>query len=148
MVDSMEQYSKPLKVEETKLGIKYWLNPRRTKPGRELIVTYDQRFPLIDFPLKYSHFVRFLNKGSVAGNHYHKEKQEIYVPVDGEFEVHLEDPITKEKEVINLNASDVVALYIKKKVSHKVVSKNDKGVLLVFASSPIKDDDDIEYKVD
>ena len=100
MTNSMDQYSEPLKTEKTKLGIKYWLNPRKTRPGRELIVTYDRRFPLVDFSLRYSYFVRFLEKDNVAGNHYHEKKQEIFVPIEGVFEVHLEDVSTKEREVV------------------------------------------------
>ncbi len=148
MTNSMDQYSKPLKVEETILGVKYLLNPRRTKPGRELVVAYDQRFPLVNFPLRYSYFLRFLKKGNIAGNHYHRKKQEIFIPIKGEFEIHLEDVVTKKREVINLISSDVVAFYVKTKVSHKVVSKKENGVLLVLASDPSKDEDDIEYKIE
>jgi hypothetical protein len=148
MTNSMDQYSKPLKVEETKLGIKYWLNPRRTKPGRELIVTFDERFPLVNFLLRYQYFVRFLEQGNTAGNHYHNIKQEIFIPVEGEFEVHLEDIETKEKEIIPLNALDNVAFYVKTRVSHKVVSKKDHGVLLVLASSNSRDNDEIHYPIE
>lgn len=147
MTNSMDQYSTPIKMEETKLGIKYFLNPRRTKPGRELIVIYDQRFPFIKFEPQYAYYVRFLEDGNTAGNHYHMKKAEIFIPMEGEFEVHLENINSKEKEIITLDAEDNVAFYVKTQVAHKVVSKKKGGVLLVMAASPSRDEDEIDYQI-
>lgn len=144
----MDKYSSPLKTEETKLGIKYWLNPRRTKLGRELLVIYDQRFPFIKFKLRYSYYVRFLEEGNTAGNHYHRKKEEIFIPIEGNFEVHLEDIDSREREIIRLNALENVAFYVRTNISHKVVSKKKEGVLLVMASSPSMDEDEIDYHID
>lgn len=148
MNNSMDKYSLPLKTEKTKLGIKYWLNPRRTKPGRELLVIYDQRFPFMKFELRYSYYVRFLEKGNTAGNHYHIEREEIFIPLEGEFEVHLEDIASKEKEIVKLDALENLAFYVKTNISHKVVSKKKEGVLLVMASHPARDEDEINYQID
>ncbi len=147
MVNSMEQYSKPLKVERTRLGKKYWLNPRRTKPGRELVVIYDQNLFLFDLPIRYSYFVRFFEKNNFAGNHYHNEKKEVFIPIEGEFEVHLENIITKENEIVKLNALDIIAFSIETQIAHKVVSRKETGTLLVLASQPSKDGDEVEYKL-
>lgn len=144
----MDKYSSPLKTEKTKLGIKYWLNPRRTKPGRELLVIYDQRSPFIKFEPRCFYYVRFLEKGNIAGNHYHRKREEIYIPIEGDFEVHLEDVFSKEKEIVKLNALNNVALDVRTNVSHKVVSKKKRGTLLVVASSPIADEDEIDYHID
>ncbi|PIY96388.1 MAG: hypothetical protein COY66_04170 [Candidatus Kerfeldbacteria bacterium CG_4_10_14_0_8_um_filter_42_10] len=148
MNNSMDQYSSPLKIEETKLGIKYWLNPRRTKPGRELLVIYDQRLPFMKFKLRYSYYVRFLEEGVAAGNHYHKKKEEIFIPLAGEFEVHLENIVSKEREIIKLNAFENVAFYVRTNVSHKVTSNKKEGVLLIMASQPNNDEDDIDHQLD
>lgn len=144
---NIEQYSNPLQKERTKLSTIWHLNPRRSKPGRELIVCYDQRTPLVNFNPVYSYVVRFHEKFNTAGNHYHKRKQEILIPLEGNFEVHLEDVETGEKEILKLNSVEPTALHIKTGLAHKVVSKEDRGILLVFASSPSDDKDEIEYQV-
>ena len=147
MINSMKQYSTPLSKEETKLATVWRLNSRRSKPGRELVVCFDQRFPLADFSPVYSYVVRFKERGNAAGNHYHRRKQEICIPLEGDFEVHLEHTGTKEKEVLKLNSEEPVAFYVQTGVAHKVVSNSDRGILLVFASSPSDDADEIEYLV-
>ncbi len=147
MINSMDKLSLPLKTEQTKLGVKYWLNPRRTKPGRELLVIYDQRFPFMKFELRYSYYVRFFQEGNTAGNHYHRKKEEILIPMQGTFEIHMENINSKEKEIMTLNAVDNTAFYIKTSVAHKVISKEKSGVLLVMASSPSRDEDEIKYHI-
>lgn len=145
MTNSMDQYSTPLKTEKTKLGVKYWLNPRRSRPGRELLVIYDQRFPFIEFDLRYAYYVRFLEKDNVAGNHYHKQKAELFIPLQGEFEVFLEDVASKKNEALHMSARENTAVYVKTGVFHKVTSKGAEGVLLVMASNPSQDNDEITY---
>ncbi len=99
MKDPNDTYSKPLKIEKYKLGVLYYMKPRTKKPGRELLVPYDERFPFVPgFKTRYSYFVRFLKRGNCAGNHYHKIKKELIIPLTGKFEVRLEDIKTKKQE--------------------------------------------------
>jgi len=147
-VNSMDQYSKPLRKKETKFGTKFYFNPRRTKPGRELVVMYDKRFPIVDFEPTYSYIVRFLEKNNAAGNHYHKRKEEVFIPIEGTFEVHLEDVSTKEREIVSLKSSDIVAFHFRTGIAHKIISKNDSGLLLTMSSDPSRDEDEIDYKVE
>ena len=149
-MDAMDQFSKPLKTEETKLGIKFTLNPRRRaeKAGRELLVTYDERWPMVEgFECKYSYFVRFLKAGNVAGKHYHESKHEIMVPIMGKFEFKLEDIETKETDQFELDAADNQAFYVRARVSHSVQSIEEGGVMLVLASSPNSNGDEYPYEM-
>jgi len=148
MDNSMDKYSSPLKTKKTKLGIKYWLNPRKTKLGRELLAIYDQRLSYMKFEPRYFYYVRFLKEGDTAGNHYQRKKEELFIPLEGDFEVHLENIASKKREIIKLNALENVAFYVKTNISHKVVSKKKEGVLLVLASNPSMDEDDIDYQID
>lgn len=107
---------------------------------------YDERFPYV-FKAKYIYVSKFLEKDNTSGNHYHKVKEEVLVPLEGRYEFWLEDINTKEKEKISLEDSDLKAIYIKTGISHKVVSKGASGVLLVLASSASSLDDEIEYEV-
>ncbi len=146
MDNPLIQFSKPLKIEETKLARIFTLNFRDSKKGRLFMPIYDERFPYV-FKAKYIYVSKFLEKDNVSGNHYHKVKEEILVPLEGSYEFFLEDINTTEKEQISLKDSDLKAIYIKTGISHKVVSTGGSGVLLVLASTPSSLDDEIEYEV-
>lgn len=146
----MDKYSLPICSHKTKLGIKFLLNSRRNpdKPGRELVVPYDFRFPLIQgFNPTYIYYVRIFEQGSVAGNHYHKKKKEIFVPISGNFELFLKSVITDERERHSLNSLDNVAFYIPTRVAHTIVPSQESGVFLVLATSPNTEDDEFKYVV-
>lgn len=133
-----------------KLGRLFILKPRRhpQKKGRELVVVYNKRFPVIKgFENRYSYLVRFLDKRSVAGNHYHIKKHEIFVPVFGKFEICLEDIKTGVRKTITISADAYHMLYIKPKISHKVMAKNKNAVLLVIASATALDTDEYHYEI-
>lgn len=145
MID-LEQYSRPLRIEKTKCGTIFWLNPRRFKPGREFIPLYDQRFPFVPgFEAKFIYYSKFLEKNNASGNHYHNIKQEILIPLFGNFEAHLENINTREKEILFLDCNEDISLYIPTQISHKIISKEDRGVLLVVASTASSSEDEIEY---
>lgn len=146
----MDRYSHPVKEEKTVLSRLFYLKPRENpeKPGRSLRVTFDTRFPLIkDFKPEYIYTVEFNEPGSQAGNHYHREKSELFYPVAGDFEVHLQDTQSRKSETITLRAENHVALYIKPGIVHKVVSKNKDAKLLVVASAPNIEGDEFTHDV-
>lgn len=129
------------------LGELYELKARQNpnKPGRELFVLYDKKSPIIDgFEINYEYYVEFHNKGSKAGDHYHKLKKEIFIPINGDFIVSLIDPKTKENETINLNEKDHLVLYIPSMIAHTVTSKNENSKLLILATSS-NDNDEFSY---
>ena len=146
MVANLAQFSKPLKFEKTKLATVFWLNFRDSKKGRLFIPIYDERFPFV-FNLKYSYLSKFLKKDNVSGNHYHKVKQEIIIPIQGKFEVYLMDINTHEKELFIFDGDENKAIYINTFISHKIISLKKTGILLVLASNPSSVKDEIEYKI-
>ncbi len=144
----MDIYSKPLKIKKYKLGILYYMRPRTKKPGRELLVPYDDRYPFVKgFKTHYSYFVRFLKRGNCAGNHYHKKKHELLIPLVGEFEVKLEDIRTKKQERLIIRSKNYVAFYIHPRISHAITSKTKNGIFLVMATSPALETDDCRYEI-
>ncbi len=150
MSDPMDIYSKPIKTQNTKLGRLFWMQPRRKpeKPGRELIVNFDDRFPFAnDFEVHFSYLVKFFEIGNFAGNHYHIKKQELFIPVSGKFTVHLENIETKEKETIKIDSEERQIFYIQPKTAHKVVSESANAVLLVLATSANIDGDEFGYVI-
>ncbi|MDP3742247.1 MAG: WxcM-like domain-containing protein [Candidatus Micrarchaeota archaeon] len=146
----IEYYSKPLKIEKRKLCTIYHIKPRSkaVKPGRELIVAYDERYPRVNgFKTRYAYFVRFLKKGNAAGNHYHEKKNELMIPVVGDLTIKLEDIETKKKETIIARADKPVAVWVKPRIAHAVVAGKPSDIILVLASTPSADDDEFPYQI-
>lgn len=146
MDNSLDQFSKPLKVEKTELATIFSLNYRDSKKGRLFMPIYDARFPYV-FESSYVYISKFLERDNASGNHYHRVKQEILIPLSGNFEFYLEDISTHKKETFKISDTENKAIYIKTLVSHKIKSLNDTGVLLVLASTPSSMDDEIEYTI-
>ncbi len=145
---SISEYSKPEKVVKQKLCTVYYLKQRLSKPGRELIVGYNNAIPLASgLKSNYIYLVRFFEKGNVAGNHYHKEKRELLIPVNGEMEVHLENVETKEREKIIINSKQPVAIDVPTGIAHAIKSTKEGDIFLVVASNQSNDEDEISYQV-
>jgi dTDP-4-dehydrorhamnose 3,5-epimerase-like enzyme len=145
----LDKFSKPVNITKTKLSVIFSNNFRDSKKGRYFMPLYDDRFPFLDnFKVKYIYCSKFLEKNNASGNHYHLIKQEILIPLSGSYEFHLENIQSKEKEVLKFSSDDNVSIYIPTKISHKVVSLDDTGVLLVLANTHSDLSDEIEYFVD
>lgn len=146
--DLMDKFSHPKKIIEYKLGKLFYMNPRRSlnKTGRELVVAFDQRFPIIPgFKINYSYYLRFLEDKNCAGNHYHKKKREIFIPIHGNFTLILENIITKEKEEVLLDSKKYSMFYINSRIAHMIKAHKAGSILLVLATSANNDKDEFKY---
>lgn len=93
-------------------------------------------------------YVNSMEPGVVAGNHYHKTKEEIFACLFGKLEIYLEDQITKEKEMIILESGNPVLLSVKPGVVHAVKNiSNEMAHLIVFSVGKPKEEDAFEYKI-
>ncbi|PIR40180.1 MAG: hypothetical protein COV33_01180 [Candidatus Zambryskibacteria bacterium CG10_big_fil_rev_8_21_14_0_10_34_34] len=140
----INQYSIPINVEKTNLSTIYTFNPSDSNKGRLFMPVYNKELPL-KFKTGFVYVVKFFERDNTAGNHYHEIKKELLIPLSGEFKVHLEDITTKEKEERIFLSSEDKAMYIKPLVAHRVISKEDTGLLLVLASIPSMPNDEIRY---
>lgn len=146
----MDQYSFPISAKKTKLAKLISLKTREIpeKPGRSLCVSFDTRFPLIKgFTPKYIYWVRFAKAGNYAGNHYHREKAELFYPISGKFKVCLENPNSHSRETIKLDSEKHVVLHIHPGIAHKVVSESDNAILLVNATAPGIEHDEFYFEI-
>lgn len=144
----MDIYSMPVRKRRGKLANVFYMPPRRNrqKPGRELVVAYDARHLLVKkFKLRYSYFVHFFKKGAIAGNHYHNKKEELFIPIKGNFTVLLTDIKTNSRQKINISSKEFPVIHIKKRIAHKVISRSKDSVLLVMASCPGSIEDEHSY---
>lgn len=145
----MDENSIPVKVEKLQLSTLFYLKPRTRHAGRELVIGYDERFPLQPgFKNRYSYVVRFKEAGNTAGNHYHKDKAEIMLPLAGEFEIKAEDITTKQREQFLINAADNIAFYVPAGISHSIKCLTKSGLLLVTASTAGQESDTFRYVIE
>lgn len=148
--DSLDKYSSPVAIRKTKLTQIFTMQPRDVpdKPSRSLSILWDARVPLIKgYENKYIYTNTFFNKGVTAGNHYHNVKEELFIPIIGDFIVTLEDIVTKENEQISIQADDHTVLYVPTRIAHSVTSNSKNAILFVIASSPAQRDDEIPYEL-
>ena len=150
VTDPMDHYSHPKQERTTELAHVFRLEPRRkpNKPGRALVVTYDERFPLFrGFSSRYSYLVKFDRAGDASGSHYHNRNTEIMFAVYGSFDVFLEDPRTKRHESVQLRADRYEAIVIQPGIAHRIVSKVDGAILVTHASGPHTEADETAYSL-
>ncbi len=148
--NEIDQYSIPKSQRKTKLATIYKLNPRdrKDKPGRILEVLWDRRKPYVSgFDNRYSYTVIFKKSKAVAGNHYHKIKQELFTPLSGKFSIFLEDIKTKTKETVEMDARDHEMIYIHVGLAHAVRAETKDAILFVSATAPGLEEDETPYKL-
>lgn len=148
--DPMDRFSHFQPLGRNKLAKLFALDARNdpAKPGRELRVVFDERFPLIDgFEPRYQYTVAFDSKGSSAGNHYHEKKEELFIPVSGKFTIALQGVLSREKTEIKLDSKEHRILYVPSGVAHLVVAEQEGSVLLVLATYPNNKEDEHEYEI-
>lgn len=139
VTDPIDVYSQVTNVSGTRLGTRYELPQRRdpAKPGRSLSVAWDARFPVVPgLTVSYSYVMRFDQPGGVAGNHFHRKKQELFYPVHGEFTVVLADLESGEREQADMSGAAPFFLHVPVLVAHAVVARSAGACLLVLADAP------------
>lgn len=145
-----DQFSHPMADLNLKIARLFFMKPRISpgKEGRQLLVNFDKRFPLIEgFEINYSYTVRFLEKDNIAGNHYHKIKRELMIPQAGAFEFKLKDIHGGETKTLQICAEDNAVLQVNPEVAHSVRALEKGAVLLVLANAPNNDGDEFEHSV-
>ncbi len=132
------------------------LNISAHKPGRTLTqLDLNALACLIGEPLLYPYLVRLQPQSEPAGNHYHKQKKEIFICVEGSLQIFFEDITTREHEEICLSADDVrpttseIALIVPVGVAHAVKNIGTRSAtLLVLATQKAREpEDDFTYIV-
>ncbi len=129
---------------------------RPEKADRSLAVCFRKEDPIfrtIGFETNYIYNVCFPS-GAIAGNHYHKNKREIFhCPFGQSVMVVLENPETTERKTIilsnGLRSKFIGLIYIKPGIAHAVrnLSSQDSS-LIVFSNIEEHDPmDDYFYKV-
>ncbi|MFH1333563.1 MAG: WxcM-like domain-containing protein [archaeon] len=89
--------------------------------------------------------------GVTTGNHYHKNKDEWLIPINGEIKVYLEDVVSKQREELVLNSNNLdKKILIQPNIAHATINQSGKPVMLVeYSTKPFdpNKEDRIVYKV-
>lgn len=89
--------------------------------------------------------------GVTTGNHYHENKDEWLIPVQGEIKLCLEDVLTKKREELVINSKDLnKRIRIPPNIAHATINQSDKPVMLIeYSTKPFDSDkeDKVAYKV-
>lgn len=150
VADPEDVWSIPTHQAATYYGTLFTM-PRRArpeKPGRQLSVAWDVRFPLVDgFDNRYTYVVQFGPSGSRAGNHFHQAKSELFFALRGGVRVTLTGQTDPHRERIELHADRWRALLVPPGVAHVVEATSDDASLLVVASSAGTRSDEYPFPV-
>src|SRR3989338_10784750 len=121
------------------------LDVRRGKPGRYL-TSFDLAVVarLLGAPVAWC-YVNTMGPGVVSGNHWHRQKSELFVCVSGVIDVYLAHPETGDRGEHTLVASDKPqGLIVPKGIAHVVKNRGEKFAdLLVFATGEPRGGDDV-----
>jgi dTDP-4-dehydrorhamnose 3,5-epimerase-like enzyme len=92
--------------------------------------------------------VASIEPGAVRGNHYHKEKEEIYVVIKGKVLTTLVDINTKERKEIKFDGKKRQILFIHPYVSHSVKNiGNETAWFIEVQNTDYNTKDDFKYEV-
>lgn len=129
-------------IRKTRLSKIFTLQARENpeKPGRSIMDVWDIHKPLLkNFKNNYSYIVTLREKGNTAGNHYHKDQQELIYPIMGTLKIALENIESKEREEILLDAAKHQVIYFPAKTAHAIRAETKKAIFLVVTTSTKKE---------
>ncbi|MFH2063116.1 MAG: WxcM-like domain-containing protein [bacterium] len=126
-----------------------------SKPERTLLsLDLPKLSATLGWPITVSYYVFFTAQGETAGNHWHREKRELFLCLQGELRVSTVDISTGRIERRILTSYPrhgerlIRALYIPTGTPHAVRSLTPDSILLVLANQPPRTpEDDHEYTV-
>jgi len=89
--------------------------------------------------------------GVTTGNHYHKNKDEWLIPLQGDIKIILEDIATRKREELVISSRDIdKKIRIPPNTAHATINESDKPTLLMeYSTKPFdsNNEDKIFYKV-
>lgn len=145
-------------IKENKLCIIFSsVNKRRPgKPNRSLVVAFrklDELFKQLNMEVNYIYNVG-LYPGATAGNHFHKNKKEIFFcPIGQEVEIVLMNPESGEKEIIRskntIEDEEAILVYVKLGTAHAVTNKSKvvSGIMVFSNIEELDENDDFPHQI-
>lgn len=135
--NTLDEYS----VARVHDEVSFSLRTKRITTGKELRTYFDERRTLIEgMECKYVYSL-ILEKGDTTESHYHERRQEIIYCISGLVGVKLYTDGWFSMHNLEANTHD--ALLIKPEAIHRLAAKTEKAVILVIASAPPFEEDDI-----
>ena len=80
-------------------------------------------------------YVLYTNKGSVRGNHYHKQNVEFFTVLKGTAVIALKDVEGGEVEILKVSAGDDIVVKVPGNVAHGFRNDEDEDLVILAAAS-------------
>lgn len=87
-------------------------------------------------------YVLYTNKGSVRGNHYHKNNIEFFSVLKGTATIALKGIEDDEADFLRISAEDDVVLKVPENVGHGFRNDDDEALVILAAASRLYEPDD------
>ncbi len=89
-------------------------------------------------------YVLYTNKGSVRGNHYHKQNVEFFTVLKGTAVIALKDVGGGEAETLKVSAGDNIVVKVPENVAHGFRNDEDEDLVILAAATKLYDPEDTD----
>ncbi len=89
-------------------------------------------------------YVLHTKKGSVRGNHYHRQNVEFFTVIKGTAIIALKDVEEGEAEILTVSAGDNIVIKVPENVAHGFRNDEDEDLVILAAASKLYDSEDTD----
>ncbi|HYF82775.1 MAG TPA: WxcM-like domain-containing protein [Clostridia bacterium] len=89
-------------------------------------------------------YVLHTKKGSVRGNHYHRQNVEFFTVIKGTAIIALKDIEEGEAEILKVSAGDDIVIKVPENVAHGFRNDEDEDLVILAAASKLYDPEDTD----
>jgi len=89
-------------------------------------------------------YVLHTKKGSVRGNHYHRQNVEFFTVIKGTAIIALKDIEEGEAEILKVSAGDDIVIKVPENVAHGFRNDEDEDLVILAAASKLYDPGDTD----
>ena len=148
MKDSFSKFAVPEEFAIGKYGTRIRFSSFNSMHGCDMSVLFDSREPVLErFSISCIYRLR-MDRNVVSGNHYHNDKDELFIPESGSFRVTLLGAGTLDRpEEFLLESEARDALFVPKKVAHCITALEQSSMMLVLATGPETEADSVKFDI-
>lgn len=89
-------------------------------------------------------YVLYTKKGSVRGNHYHRQNVEFFTVIKGTAVIAIKDIEEGEVELLKVSAGDDIVIKVPENIAHGFRNDEDEDLVILAAASKLYDSEDTD----
>lgn len=89
-------------------------------------------------------YVLYTKKGSVRGNHYHRQNVEFFTVIKGTAVIAIKDIEEGEVELLKVSAGDDIVVKVPENIAHGFRNDEDEDLVILAAASKLYDSEDTD----